>query len=200
MFTLKNNAMMDFSFENTRAPEKGRVLIADPFSKDAYFGRSVVYLCEHNEEGTFGFVLSNYIDLNLADIAKNFPNISSRVSIGGPVQTDSIFFLHLLGNRLPGSVEIADGIYMGGDYDLLMEQINDKTIDEKKVRFFLGYSGWTGGQLDEEISRNNWIVAPVINPLEIMDTSIDNIWQKLMKREGKKFDILSRAPLDFNKN
>lgn len=190
----------DLSFTNKRKPRKGRVLISDPFSKDAYFGRSVIYICDYNSEGTFGFVLNNYIDLNLADIAKNFPQITSRVSIGGPVQTENIFFLHMLGDRLPESVEVADGIYIGGDYDLLMEQVNEGKIDEKKVRFFLGYSGWGPEQLEEEISRNNWMVAPVLSPLEIIDTSIQDVWQKFMKREGKKYDILSRAPLDFNDN
>lgn len=191
---------IDLSFKNNRKPKKGSVLISDPFSKDAYFGRSVVYLCEHNEHGSYGFVLTNYIDLNLADISKNFPKVMSKVSIGGPVQTDRIFFLHLLGNRLPDSIEIEDGIYTGGDYDLLVEQLNDGTIDEKKVRFFLGHSGWGPDQLEEEISRNNWIVVPVLNPLEIIDTTIPDIWKKFMKREGKKYDILSRAPIDFNDN
>ncbi len=191
---------IDLTFENKRKPRKGRVLIADPFSKDDYFGRSVVYICDHNSEGTFGFVLTNYLDINLSDVAKNFPNIGANISIGGPVQTENIFFIHTLGNRLPGSIEVDDGIYIGGDYDLLTEQLNDGTADASKVRFFLGYSGWDPGQLEDEISRNNWIVAPVLNPLEIMDTSITDIWQRFMKREGKKYDILSRAPLDFNDN
>lgn len=191
---------MDLSFKNKRKATRGRVLISDPFSKDVYFGRSVVYLCDHNEDGTFGFVLTNFIDLNLSDIAKNFPKITSKVSIGGPVQTDSIYFIHMLGNRIPGSVEVADGIYIGGDYDLLLEKINSGELDETKVRFFLGYSGWSAGQLDDEIKRNNWIVAPVLNPLEIMDTSITDVWKKFMKREGKKYDVLSRAPLDFSDN
>jgi len=191
---------MDLSFKNKRKATRGRVLISDPFSKDVYFGRSVVYLCDHNEDGTFGFVLTNFIDLNLSDIAKNFPKITSKVSIGGPVQTDSIYFIHMLGNRIPGSVEVSDGIYIGGDYDLLLEKINSGELDETKVRFFLGYSGWSAGQLDDEIKRNNWIVAPVLNPLEIMDTSITDVWKKFMKREGKKYDVLSRAPLDFSDN
>ncbi|HZH86865.1 MAG TPA: YqgE/AlgH family protein [Brumimicrobium sp.] len=191
---------IDLSFKNKREPRKGRVLIADPFTKDEYFGRSIVYICDHNSEGTFGFVLTNYLDLNLSEVAKNFPNVSANISIGGPVQTENIFFLHTLGDRIPGSIEVDDGIFIGGDYDLITEQLSEGTIDNSKVRFFLGYSGWDPGQLDEEISRNNWIVAPVLNPMEIMDTSIPDIWQKFMKREGKKYDILSRAPIDFNDN
>ncbi|PWH86360.1 YqgE/AlgH family protein [Brumimicrobium oceani] len=191
---------IDLSFENKRKPRKGRVLISDPFSKDDYFGRSVVYMCDHNSEGTFGFVLTNYLDIDLSEVAKNFPDVGANISVGGPVQTENIFFIHTLGDQLPGSVEVDDGIYIGGDYDLLTQQLNEGTANSTQVRFFLGYSGWDPGQLEEEINRNNWIVAPVLNSQEIMDTSVTDIWQRFMKREGKKYDILSRAPLDFNDN
>ncbi|MGM0479030.1 MAG: YqgE/AlgH family protein [Bacteroidota bacterium] len=191
---------MDFSFQNRRKPRKGRVLLSDPFSDDDYFGRSVVYLCEYNEKGTFGFVLNNFLDLNLADVAKNFPDIQTNVSIGGPVQTESIYFIHTLGELLPNSVSVEDGIFLGGDYDMLMQLIQEDKISSRQVRFFLGYSGWTGGQLEEEIQRNTWLVAPVLNAGEIMDHTIEDIWQRFMRREGKKYDILARSPLDVSAN
>ena len=191
---------MDFSFTNNRIPKKGRVLLSDPFSDDNYFGRSVVYLCEHNKKGTFGFVLNNFLDLKLDEVAKNFPKIDTNVSIGGPVQTESIYFLHTLGDLIPGSVEVSDGIFMGGEYDLIVQLLEDEKISQRDVRFFLGYSGWEAGQLDEEIERNTWRVAPVINQGEIMDYTIEDIWQKFMRREGKKYDILSRSPVDFSSN
>jgi putative transcriptional regulator len=191
---------VDFSFTNNRKPKRGRVLLSDPFSDDNYFGRSVVYLCEHNRKGTFGFVLNNFLDLKLDEVAKNFPKIDTNVSIGGPVQTESIYFLHTLGSLIPGSVEISDGIFMGGEYDLIVELLEDEKISKRDVRFFLGYSGWEAGQLEEEIDRNTWRVAPVINQGEIMDYTIEDIWQKFMRREGKKYDILSRSPVDFYSN
>lgn len=191
---------MDLSFRNRRKARKGRVLIADPFTDDDYFGRAVVYLCDHNSEGTFGFVLNNFLDIDLNEIAKNFPDISTNISIGGPVKTEHIFFLHTVGSQIKESVEVDDGIFIGGDYDDLKQQIDDKRIDSTQVRFFLGYSGWSSGQLQEEIDNNSWIVAPVINPGEIMDASVTDIWSKYMRREGKKFDILSRSPVDFNAN
>ncbi|MBW7869193.1 MAG: YqgE/AlgH family protein [Brumimicrobium sp.] len=191
---------LDFSFKNKRAPQKGRVIVADPFSKGDYFERSVVYLCEHNEEGTFGFVLDKYLDFNLSDIAKNFPEIDTRISVGGPVQTESIFFLHTLGERIEGSMEVGNGIYMGGDYDSVIQGLRDESIQSSEVRFFLGYSGWDPNQLEDEISRNNWIVSTVTNVWEIMDTSLEDLWQRFMKREGKKYEILSKAPIDFIDN
>lgn len=191
---------MDLSFSNRRKARKGRVLIADPFTDDDYFGRAVVYLCDHNSEGTFGFVLNNFIDIDLNEVAKNFPDIKSNISIGGPVQTEHIFFLHTVGKSIEGSMEVNDGIYIGGNYDQLKQKLDDGEINPKEVRFFLGYSGWSAGQLQEEIDNHSWIVAPVLNPLEIMDDTVIDIWSNYMRRQGKKYDILSRSPIDFNAN
>lgn len=191
---------MDLSFSNRRKARRGRVLIADPFTDDEYFGRSVVYLCDHNSEGTFGFVLNNYIDVDLNEVAKNFPDIKSNISIGGPVQTEHIFFLHTIGKSIDGSMEVDDGIFVGGDYDQLKQLLDDGKANSSQVRFFLGYSGWSAGQLQEEIDKHSWIVAPVLSSLEIMDDKIENIWSNYMRRQGKKYDILSRSPVDFNAN
>ncbi|PHR47641.1 MAG: hypothetical protein COA32_06710 [Fluviicola sp.] len=191
---------MDLSFSNRRKARKGRVLIADPFTDDDYFGRAVVYICDHNSEGTFGFVLNNFIDIDLNEVAKNFPDIKSNISIGGPVQTEHIFFLHTIGMSIEGSMEVDDGIYIGGNYDQLKQKLDDGEINPKEVRFFLGYSGWSAGQLQEEIDNHSWIVAPVLNPLEIMDDTVIDIWSNYMRRQGKKYDILSRSPIDFNAN
>jgi putative transcriptional regulator len=191
---------MDLSFSNKRKARKGRVLIADPFTDDDYFGRAVVYLCDHNSEGTFGFVLNNFIDIDLNEVAKNFPDIKSNISIGGPVQTEQIFFLHTIGKSIEGSLEVDDGIFIGGNYDQLKQKLDDGEINPSQVRFFLGYSGWSTGQLQEEIDNHSWIVAPVLSPLEIMDDKIIDIWSKYMRREGKKYDILSRSPVDFSAN
>lgn len=191
---------MDISFENKRNAKRGRILLADPFSDDDYFGRSVVYLCDHNSEGSFGFVLNNYIDLDLNEITKNFPKIETVVSIGGPVNTDQIYFLHTLGDKISDSQLIDDGIYIGGNYDELIQLIDKKEITNKQVRFFLGYSGWSANQLKEEILDHAWIVVPVLNQGEVMDFSVKNLWENYMKREGKKYDILSRFPVDVSSN
>lgn len=191
---------MDFSFQNKRQARRGRVLLSDPFSDDEYFGRAVVYLCDHNSEGTFGFVLNNFLDLDLHEITKNFPKIETRVSIGGPVQTQNIFFIHTLGDRIPESQLIADGIYVGGSYDTLVQLIQDNEISNKEVRFFLGYSGWSPGQLKEELDNHAWIVVPVLNQGEVMDFSVDRLWESYMKREGKKYDLLAKFPVDISAN
>ena len=191
---------LDLKFENKRKIRKGRVLISDPFSDDEYFGRSVVYLCEHNEEGSFGFVLNNYIDLKITEVAKNFPDLNTKVSIGGPVKTDNIYFIHTLGKVIPDTQHIEDGIYLGGDYDTLLSMIEDKKVTSKDVRFFLGYAGWKNGQLQEELKSHAWIVGAVINNAEIMDVNVNDLWNHYMRRQGKKYDILARFPKDIQVN
>jgi putative transcriptional regulator len=191
---------MDITFENKRKAKRGRVLLADPFSNDDYFSRSVVFLCDHNSEGTFGFVLNNYLDLNLDEVAKNFPKLDSRVSIGGPVETQNIFFIHTLGKQIEGSQHVSDEIYVGGNYDQVIQLIEQKKITSREVRFFLGYSGWSPNQLQEEIEQHAWIVVPVLNQLEVMDASIDQLWERFMRREGKKYDLLSKFPMDYTSN
>ena len=191
---------MDLTFENKRKARKGRILLADPFADDDYFKRAVVYLCDHNAEGSFGFVLNNFLDVDLYEYTKNFPNIKTRVSIGGPVETQSIYFLHTLGDKIEGSAHVEDGIYIGGDFDQLVQLINDGIVTNKDVRFFLGYAGWSPKQLNEEIKKHAWIVVPVMNRGEVMDFSVDNLWERYMKREGTKYDILSRSPIDISAN
>ena len=191
---------MDLSFENKRKAKKGRVLIADPFSDDEYFGRSVVFLCEHNEEGSFGFVLTNYIDLDLQEVAKNFPKFNTKVSIGGPVHIENIYFIHTLGELIPASQLVDEGIYLGGDYDTLLQLIDDNKVQPNQVRFFLGFSGWSKGQLETEIKEHAWIVGSVLNNGEIMDVTVDDLWTHYMRRQGKKYDILAKFPKDINAN
>ncbi len=191
---------MDITFENKRKARRGRILLADPFSNDDYFGRAVVFLCEHNSEGSFGFILNNFLGIDLHEVAKNFPKFNTRVALGGPVDTQSIYFIHTLGDKIEGSQYVSDGIYIGGNYDQVIQLIEEEKVSNKEVRFFLGYSGWTAQQLDEEISNHAWIVVPVINQLEVMDFSIEQLWERYMKREGKKYDLLSKFPMDFTSN
>lgn len=191
---------MDVSFHTKKKAKKGRVLLSDPFSKDKYFGRSVVYLCEHNEEGTFGFVLNNFIDMDLNEIAKNFPAIETKVSIGGPVKTENIYFIHTLGDRIPDAQLVDDGIYLGGDYDTLLQMIERGEVKPMEVRFFLGYSGWSPGQLKDELNVHAWVVAPVLSAQEVMDVTISDLWSHYMRRQGKKFELLSKSPSDLTLN
>ncbi len=177
---------------NNIAPSKGRILLSEPFSKDIYFKRSVVLLTEHNPHGSVGFILNKPIDFNINKLIKDFPEFAANVSIGGPVKTDSIHFMHVLGDLIPGSMHVMDDLYWGGDFDTLKELIVTGIIKPDQIRFFVGYSGWHPKQLDNEIGKDFWLVTKLTSH-DIMAFS-DDIWKQTLSKLGEKYKIWSNFP------
>lgn len=192
--------MIDLSFKNNRFPKKGSILLSDPFINDHYFSRSVIVLCDYSKEGAFGFVLTNYLDVDLAILDSSFPIKQAKISVGGPVDTEHLFYIHQFGERVDEAIQIMDGLYFGGNYTQLQEIILEKKENEKKVRFFLGYSGWSATQLVEELKENSWIVVDNILSDEILNTSITDFWKHCMEKQGKRFQIISQFPKNPNEN
>ena len=104
---------------NKVTPKKGRVLVSEPFLQDTYFKRSLVLLTEYSEEGAVGFVLNKPLDVKVNEVMNEFPFTNEHVSIGGPVSTNSVHYLHTLGNLIPNSVPVIGDIYWGGDFDFI---------------------------------------------------------------------------------
>lgn len=192
--------MLDISFKNIIPPQKGRILISDPFAGDEFFERSVVYLCEHSPEGSFGFVLNNLIEVNLKELNYQFPDLDVRISTGGPVETESMFFIHTLADELNESLPLGNGIYIGGDFDQLYSIIDEKHMQENTIRFFLGYSGWDAGQLEQEISDNAWVVSEISDAREIMAIQEPDTWKYFMNKLGSKYKMMTDFPIDPNEN
>lgn len=180
-------------------PEKGMLLLAEPHLMDPYFQRSVILLCEHNEEGSFGFVLNNYIDFDMEQIGHELPFIDSRVSIGGPVRKSNLFYIHTAGKMLEDSAEVLPGIYMGGHFDGVKDLLLRGKITPQDIRFFVGYAGWSPNQLNEEMEQNSWIVADPSN-LKLMDTYQDDLWSSVLKAMGPNFARLTALPKDPRMN
>lgn len=192
--------MIDLTFSTQKAPSKGDILLSDPFESDQYFTRSVVLLCDHDDNGSFGFVLNNYLDIKLHSLIPKFPSVDTKVSVGGPVDTESVFYIHTFGEFITGSTKIGEALYFGGDFDEILEQMNQTPENVQKVRFFLGYSGWSPNQLKEEMSKNSWIVSTDYKGKDLFDTHEKNLWEKLMKKQGKKFEMMANFPLDPTNN
>ncbi|MEO8582691.1 MAG: YqgE/AlgH family protein, partial [Flavitalea sp.] len=132
-------------------PAPGILLIAEPFLKDPNFSRTVVFICDHHAQGSFGFVLNKKYGHNLGELMNNVNDVIIPLFYGGPVQMDTIHFLHRHPDKIPGSNEILNGIYWGGDFELAIQLIRSGEIDGNDIRFFIGYSGWAEGQLSEEL-------------------------------------------------
>ena len=192
--------MLDISFTNKLKPKKGRILISDPFVGDEYFERSVVYLCEHSKEGSFGFVLNHLVEINIQDLNPDFPEIKVQMSLGGPVETESLYFLHTIGQDLNESIELQKGIFIGGDFDQLAKIVKEEHFENSQIRFFLGYSGWESKQLEEEMADNIWIVSEIDSLDEIMKTNIQDPWKYFMSKLGDKYKLISNFPMNPNEN
>lgn len=185
--------------ENRFKPAKGRLLVSEPYLPDPYFRRTVVLLCEHNEEGSFGFVLNRQTDMGVNDLMENLPPIGSPVGIGGPVQSSNLYYLHTLGKRIEGSVEVVDGVFMGGDYEQLRGVLAADERLTKHVRFFVGYSGWGKDQLEKELNEKSWLVSRA-DKKRIMDMRTPDLWAETLRSMGHTFAPLANFPDDPSLN
>ena len=187
---------LDYNFfdpENSLPPAKGRILISEPFLQDNYFKRSIVLLTEHTAEGTVGFVLNKPVNVHVEEVINDFPKTDALVSLGGPVNTNTLHYIHTLGDIIPNSVKVIENIYWGGDFDVVKKLIESKNLTKENIRFFLGYSGWHENQLEDELAENAWIVAE-IDPYEIMSPMTKHFWKTTLKKMGKKFEMWSNFP------
>lgn len=174
-------------------PKQGRILISDPFLNDAYFKRSVVLLTEHSQKGSVGFVLNKPVDVAINEILADFPDINTGISVGGPVGTNSIHYLHSMGDIIPNSVRVTDRIWWGGDFDVVKQLIKSGTLSPDQIRFFVGYSGWEPDQLEREISENSWVVSELDSGL-IMNSRNRETWQEVLNILGGRYKLWTNFP------
>ena len=182
-----------------KTPEIGKLLISEPFLLDSYFKRAVVLLSEHGPEGTVGFILNKPTDLALNDALEDFPKFDTPLYFGGPVQTDTIHFIHTLGDKLEGSKEIMKGVYWGGNLETLKLMIETKQISEKNVRFFAGYSGWEPKQLEDELKGHTWMVTNC-DENYAFSKEPEQLWGSVLKNMGSEYAVLANFPDDPSLN
>ena len=189
---------IDISKLNKLKPASGRVLISEPFMDDENFSRSVIYLCEYNEDESYGFILNHILNPSLSELINEIDNKDFSISYGGPVSSDNLFYFHNLGDRIKGSKQISKNLWTGGDFNEITMLINNREISEQNIRFFLGYSGWSKSQLSNEMKSNSWIVSEIEQSSII---SIDqNLWQSILSKKGGKYKIVSNFPIDPKSN
>ncbi|MGG9970361.1 YqgE/AlgH family protein [Ferruginibacter sp. SUN002] len=176
-------------------PATGTLLIADPFLKDPNFMRTVVLMCEHNEEGSFGFVLNKQFDYTLDELITSFEGYPIPVYCGGPVNMDTVHFIHQYPDQIPDSQEIIKGVYWGGDFEVLTTLVKNNQIDFSKIRFFIGYSGWGKDQLDGELNEKSWLTVAATRKL-IFHNNPDDIWKDSLKHLGGNYEIMVNFPTD----
>lgn len=185
---------------STTSPSAGKLLISEPFLNDPNFKRSVILLAEHGDEGTLGFILNQPSVLLLKDLVPDLWQAEYPVFIGGPVEVDTVHFIHRCYDKLNSGDEIAEGIYWGGNFETLKILVNNNSISENEVKFFLGYSGWGEGQLKEEIDANTWIVSEKLNQDVVFSHNEEELWREAIINLGSRYAHVSNFPSDPNLN
>jgi len=184
-----------FQISNDKVAEGGRVLISEPFLSDNYFRRSVVYLAEHSDSGSIGFVLNKALEMKISDVLDDFPAIDFPICLGGPVSTNTVHYLHTLGDEIPESVHVHDGIFWGGDFDMMKQMVSAGIANPDNLRFFLGYSGWTENQLEGELEMNAWLIGEIPAGL-VMKASSADFWTSTLEGLDAKYKAWANFPED----
>ena len=190
--------LIDISKLNVLKPRARRVLISEPFMTDEHFSRSVIYLCEHNDNESYGFILNQVLSASLSELINEVDNKEFRVSYGGPVSSDSLFYFLNLGEKIINSKRIANNLWTGGDFNQILDLLNSHQISSSNIRFFLGYSGWSKNQLVKEIAENAWIVSE-FDSSKVISLN-DNLWQSVLSDKGGRYKIVSNCPKDPTSN
>ena len=172
----------------------GKVLIAEPFLQEVYFGRSVVYLVEHDDEGSVGFVLNKRLPYDTSKLVSELEDIHFPVYLGGPVEQDKLYYLHCRPD-LMDALHVKDGIYWGGDFACLVERLKRGQISRDEIRFFAGYSGWGANQLQGELKEDSWIVSELESDT-ILRGEGEGLWRQALSRLGNRYRVWANFPED----
>jgi putative transcriptional regulator len=175
-------------------PKEGRLLISEPFMMDPNFKRAVILLTEYSDAGAMGFVLNHHSEYLLGDLLPELPYSEMSVYIGGPVGNDTLHFIHCCPEKIDGGIEIADGIFWGGDFETVKNMIANYQLTEKDIKFFAGYSGWTPGQLDVEMGEDTWIVANKFKPEILFTRDEQNLWREVVISLGQRYAHIANFP------
>jgi putative transcriptional regulator len=186
---------------DSEAPlEPGTLLISAPMMQDPNFRRSVVLLCEHQPgEGTFGLTLNRALDMTLGDVLDDVAAYDPTLYLGGPVQRDTLHYLHTRPDDIPGGVPLPGGVHWGGNFETVQALARSGDASPANLRFFLGYAGWGPGQLEAELDEEAWITAPGAPDL-LFDTDPDALWRTILRRMGGEYAVLANFPDDPRMN
>ena len=179
---------------------QGKLIVATPsILGDFNFRRSVILLASHKTSGSIGFILNKKLNYKLNDIVEDI-NIKFPLFYGGPVEQDNLFFLHRLGNVIPDSIKINSSLSWNGDFKFVTKLINENKIKLNDIRFFLGCSSWSNGQLEKELDEKSWEPFEIVSTEKVLKMKIQNMWKKCMISLGGKYRLWSNAPENPNFN
>jgi putative transcriptional regulator len=172
---------------------RGQLLVAGPSLLDPNFNRTVVLVCEHNDEGAMGLVLNRPspipADQAIPELGEAL-DPEDRLWLGGPVQTTAVVVL-------ADFPEAEDGMPVSGGVGLVLPEtdLDDVATRVRRARAFLGYAGWGPSQLDGELERDDWIIAPFA-PDDAFTQDPEDLWGQVLVRKGGEYALLATMPPD----
>lgn len=175
---------------------KNHLLIAMPSLDDPYFKQSVVYLCEHDEQGAMGFIVNYPVKLTIQELLKNAesithepnPPLTEAVFLGGPLEMDRGFVLHSPTINDSQSTQLNEQLMMSNSNQILSTLGTNDAPDKYMVT--LGYASWDKGQLEEEMNLNQWLTIECENDI-IFNTPIEQRWNSALQHLGVEPSQLS---------
>ncbi len=174
--------------------EVGKILIAEPFMQDPNFRRAVVLLTDHDsDDGSVGFILNKSLNMKINALVSSFPKFDAIVHYGGPVATDTIHYIHNVGDLLNDSRQIMSGVYWGGNFETLKVLVKNELIKPENIRFYVGYSGWSPNQLAGEMKLGSWVLNHG-HPNYIFKSKSKLIWRKALQNKGKNYSVIAQMP------
>jgi len=179
---------------------KGTLLIATPDINQGLFFRGVILVCEHANNGSFGLVINKVLDLELPEEIINLEQVTNKkvgLRAGGPIQTNQMMLLHTSKAVPDQTMEVCDGVYLGGDLDFLQKCLTDEK--GPPIHLCFGYTGWGAGQLEREFLDGRWYLHPATEQL-LFDVAPENLWKEVLRSMGGKYAALSMIPEDLTMN
>jgi len=126
---------------------------------------------------------------------EDFPSFDANVHVGGPVEKNTLHYIHSLGDKIENSIPISDNLYWSGNFETIKDLIKNKEVSATEIRFFVGYSGWSPGQLEHELNEKSWIVCNE-NVKHLLDNNDKQMWRDFIKKMDKEYAIWSNMPED----
>jgi putative transcriptional regulator len=177
-----------------------RLLLSAPLLNDFFFGRSVIFLLDHDAKGSFGVIVNKPMYISASEFIDNFPVVDFPLYTGGPVNADRIYALHLFAGIIEGSVPIIGNLGWGGNMNQILDLIGKGLINPQNTKFFMGYSGWSKDQLKTEIKQESWIITKIRSTQELIGPCDESFWKEMVLSFGSKYSNWLNFPANPSDN
>ena len=180
------------------AVTRGTFLVASPLLRDPNFLRTVVLMCDHTDEGSWGLVVNRRTDLTFGTLLEDLPfpaATNGPVFWGGPVETSRMQTLHRLRRDLGEVTEVCPGVDLGLDVDTFREVLDGTLMPGESLQAYVGHAGWGPGQLEAELATGSWIPCTA-EARFVFEVDPEEMWERVLRSLGRNFARLATVPLD----